>query len=163
MGVQVVDCDGTRFGHSIVMIVSRCRTCGAGRRGTFEVVGAEVAQSGMAASGVVPALDEFEDRHACFGLGAKRAPVDELAFERPCAHRCALRRHRQCARADLEALVETSPVGVAVFDAKTGKPVSLNREAKRTLPTGRPERLRCRVRRSDQRIVQLIAKCGGPK
>ena len=35
------------------------------------------------------------------------------------------------ARADLEALVETSPVGVAVFDAATGGLLSLNREAKR--------------------------------
>ncbi len=35
------------------------------------------------------------------------------------------------ARADLEALVETSPVGVVVFDARTGRPVSLNREVKR--------------------------------
>ena len=34
-------------------------------------------------------------------------------------------------RADLEALVETTPVGVVVFDARTGSPVSLNREAKR--------------------------------
>ena len=37
----------------------------------------------------------------------------------------------QRARADLEALVETSPVGVVVFDARTGKPVSFNREANR--------------------------------
>ena len=35
------------------------------------------------------------------------------------------------ARADLEALVDTSPVGVVVFDAATGTPVSLNREARR--------------------------------
>ena len=35
------------------------------------------------------------------------------------------------ARADLEALIETSPVGVAVFDARTGAPVSFNREARR--------------------------------
>ncbi|MYA44083.1 MAG: response regulator [Gemmatimonadetes bacterium] len=35
------------------------------------------------------------------------------------------------ARADLEALIETSPVGVAVFDASTGRPVSFNREARR--------------------------------
>ena len=35
------------------------------------------------------------------------------------------------ARADLEALVETSLVGVAVFDARTGHPVSFNREARR--------------------------------
>ena len=43
------------------------------------------------------------------------------------------RTHRaeQRARADLETLVETSPVGVVVFDARTGQPVSLNREAKR--------------------------------
>ena len=35
------------------------------------------------------------------------------------------------ARADLEALIETSPVGVVVFDARTGDLVSLNREATR--------------------------------
>ena len=35
------------------------------------------------------------------------------------------------ARSDLEALVETSPVGVAVLDARTGQPVSFNREARR--------------------------------
>ena len=40
-------------------------------------------------------------------------------------------RDEQRARADLEALVETSPVGVVVFDAPTGKPVSFNREANR--------------------------------
>ena len=37
------------------------------------------------------------------------------------------------ARADLEALIETSPVGVLVFDAATGRPVSINGEAKRIL------------------------------
>ena len=40
-------------------------------------------------------------------------------------------RNEQRARADLEALVETSPVGVAVFDARTGRPMSVNREARR--------------------------------
>ena len=35
------------------------------------------------------------------------------------------------ARADLEALIETSPVGVVVFDAGTGRAVSTNREADR--------------------------------
>ena len=40
-------------------------------------------------------------------------------------------RDEQQARADLEALVETSPVGVTVFDARTGRPVSFNQEAKR--------------------------------
>ena len=43
------------------------------------------------------------------------------------------RTHRaeQRARADLEALVDTSPVGVVVFDARTGRAVSFNREARR--------------------------------
>ena len=43
------------------------------------------------------------------------------------------RTHRDVerARADLEALVETSPVGVGVFDAATGRPVLFNREARR--------------------------------
>ena len=43
------------------------------------------------------------------------------------------RKHRdeRRARGDLEALIDTSPVGVVVFDAKTGEVVSLNREAKR--------------------------------
>ncbi|MCY3812381.1 MAG: response regulator [Gammaproteobacteria bacterium] len=37
------------------------------------------------------------------------------------------------ARAGIEALVETSPYGVAVFDVPTGRPVSLNREARRIM------------------------------
>ena len=43
------------------------------------------------------------------------------------------RRHReeQRARADLETLVDTSPVGVVVFDARKGTVKSLNREARR--------------------------------
>ena len=40
-------------------------------------------------------------------------------------------RAEQRARADLEALIETSPVGVVVFDVGTGHPVSHNREARR--------------------------------
>ena len=40
-------------------------------------------------------------------------------------------RDERRARADLEALIETSPVGVVVFDAKSGRPVSVNREARR--------------------------------
>ena len=40
-------------------------------------------------------------------------------------------RDEQRARADLETLVNTSPVGVVVFDAKTGVPVSFNREVRR--------------------------------
>ena len=40
-------------------------------------------------------------------------------------------REERQARADLETLVNTSPVGVVVFDARTGAPVSVNREAMR--------------------------------
>ena len=40
-------------------------------------------------------------------------------------------REEQRARADLETLIDTSPVGVVVFDALTGTPVSLNREVLR--------------------------------
>ena len=40
-------------------------------------------------------------------------------------------RHEQRARADLEALIDTTPVGVVVIDARTGQPVSSNREANR--------------------------------
>ena len=68
----------------------------------------------------------------------------------------------QRARAGLEALVETAPVGVVVFDARTGKPASLNGEARRIaeqLSTrGQPweevmEALTCRF--SDGREVTL--------
>ena len=66
------------------------------------------------------------------------------------------------ARADLEALVETSPVGVVVFDARTGDVRSLNREAKRIVgnlrTTGRSveqllEVMRCRF--ADGREIAL--------
>ena len=40
-------------------------------------------------------------------------------------------RDEQRARADLQALVDTSPVGVVVFEAGTGAPLSFNREARR--------------------------------
>ena len=45
------------------------------------------------------------------------------------------RKHReeQRARADLEALIDTSPVGVVVFNAKSGRVVSMNREVSRLL------------------------------
>ena len=40
-------------------------------------------------------------------------------------------RDERRARADLEALIETSPIGVVVLDAKTGRMASLNLEARR--------------------------------
>ena len=42
-------------------------------------------------------------------------------------------REEQRARADLEALVETCPVGVVVLNAESSAPLSLNREARRIL------------------------------
>ena len=46
------------------------------------------------------------------------------------------------ARADLAAVIETSPVGVVVFDPRSGHPVSFNREARRIVEAlrtpGRP-------------------------
>ena len=51
-------------------------------------------------------------------------------------------RDEQRARADLEALVETSPVGVVVFEAATGRAAILNREVRRIVENlcspGRP-------------------------
>ena len=74
------------------------------------------------------------------------------------------RTHRaeQRARADLEALVETSPVGVVVFDAKSGRPVSFNREGRRIVESlrmpGHPAEQLLEVitfRRADGREVSL--------
>ena len=55
-------------------------------------------------------------------------------------------RDEQRARADLEALVDTSPIGVVVFDAPTGRVASVNREARRIVeslrkPDHTPEQL----------------------
>ena len=55
-------------------------------------------------------------------------------------------RDEQRARADLEALIETSPVGVVVFEAGTGALVSINQEARRIvdglrMPGRSPEKL----------------------
>ena len=71
-------------------------------------------------------------------------------------------RAEQRARADLEALIETSPVGVVVFDGQTGDLVSLNREARRIveglcLPGQTAEQLLKTItcRRADGREVAL--------
>ena len=74
------------------------------------------------------------------------------------------RRHRdeRRARTGLETLVNTTPVGVLVFDARTGNPVSLNREARRIVndlcaPGGSAEQLLevLTFRRADGRKVSL--------
>ena len=71
-------------------------------------------------------------------------------------------REEQRARADLEALINTSPVGVVVFDAKTGAPVSYNRETLRIIeglrdPDRPPEQIMeiLSFRRLDGRVVSL--------
>ena len=74
------------------------------------------------------------------------------------------RRHRdeRRARTDLETLVNTTPVGVLVFDAKTGGVTSVNREARRIVndlcaPGGSAEQLLevLTFRRFDGRDVSL--------
>ena len=74
------------------------------------------------------------------------------------------RRHReeQRARAYLETLIDTSPVGVVVFNAGTGVPVSLNREGRRlvdglTDPGQTAEQLLdvLTIRRADGREISL--------
>ncbi len=72
-----------------------------------------------------------------------------------------IHRHERLARADLEALIETSPVGVVVFDGG-GRPVSFNREALRLVealqtPGRSPEQLLDLVtcRRGDGREIAL--------
>ncbi len=71
-------------------------------------------------------------------------------------------RSEQRARMDLEALVETSPVGVVVFDGQSGQIVSSNREARRIVEAlrmpGRPLEQLLEVmvcRRADGREVSL--------
>ena len=56
-------------------------------------------------------------------------------------------REERRAKADLETLIDTSPVGVIVFDARTGVPVSYNREAGRIVNG---------LRRQDQSTEQLL-------
>ena len=62
-------------------------------------------------------------------------------------------RDERRARADLEALIETSPVGVVVFNLGTGRPVSLNREAKRLA-----ENLRTPGRTTEQLLEVLTCR-----
>ena len=74
------------------------------------------------------------------------------------------RKHRdeQRARSDLEALIDTSPVGVVVFDARSGQMVRYNPEARRIagglrMPGRSPEELLevLRVRLADGREIAM--------
>lgn len=71
-------------------------------------------------------------------------------------------REERQARTDLETLIDTSPVGVVVFDAVTGRPKSFNREARRLVdslrtPEQTPEQLLAvlTVRREDGREISI--------
>ena len=64
--------------------------------------------------------DEDEEVLVLFASQAAAAIVNARTY-----------RAEQRGRADLETLVDTSPVGVVVFHARTGNPVSLNLEARR--------------------------------
>ena len=66
--------------------------------------------------------DEDEEVLLLFATQAAAAIVNARTY-----------RAEQRARAGLEALVETSPIGVVVLDPKTGQPVVFNREARRLL------------------------------
>ena len=80
--------------------------------------------------GAAAFTDDDEEVLVLFASQAAAAIVNALTHS-----------NEQQARADLAALVETSPVGVVVFDAKSARLVSLNREARRiveSLRTARP-------------------------
>ena len=71
-------------------------------------------------------------------------------------------RHEQRARADLEALIETSPVAVVVIGARTGEVISVNQEARRLAeglrtPGRPPEELLQTVtcERADGRVLKF--------
>ncbi len=95
--------------------------------------------------------DEDEEFLVLFASQAATAIVNARTY-----------RAEQRARADLEALVETSPVGVAVFDAGTGRPSRFNREARRIVevlltPGSQPETLleQVTLKRADGREIAL--------
>ncbi len=71
-------------------------------------------------------------------------------------------REEQRARANLQTLIETAPIGVVVFDPRDENPISFNREATRIvdsvmIPGGPPEQILqiAEVRRADGREFSL--------
>jgi len=81
--------------------------------------------------GGVEFTDEDEEILLLFASQAATAIANARAY-----------RDERRARAHLEALIDTSPVGVVVFDARTGSALSFNREARRIVESlrmpGRP-------------------------
>ena len=47
----------------------------------FKLHRRDITQSRMASMGVIPSFDKGENGHAGFGFGAKRPPINQLAFE----------------------------------------------------------------------------------
>ena len=78
----------------------------------------------------VEALQECISRLCGAVLSINSSPDSETVPQEVVDNARACRGEQQ-PRANLESLVDTSPVGVAILDARTGKAVSLNREAKR--------------------------------
>ena len=114
--------------------------------------GVDVGNFFLAEKEGAPAFtDEDEEVFVLFASQAAAAVVNARTH----------RGERQ-ARADLAALVETTPVGVVVLDARGGRPLSLNREARRIVESlrapGRPTEELLDVvtfRRADGREVSL--------
>ena len=86
-----------------------------------------------------PFTDEDEEILVLFASQAATAIANARTY-----------RAEQRARADLEALIETSPVGVVVFDVDTGRPVSLNREARRIVES------LCAPGQSAEQLLEVI-------
>ena len=106
--------------------------------------------------------DEFTDDDEVLMLLASQAAA-EIANAR-------MQRNEQRARADLEALIETSRVGVVVLDARGDRPVSFNREARRIveslrMPGHPPEQLQevISVRRARWRSSSAPARRCAPR
>ena len=83
--------------------------------------------------------EEDEETLVLFASQAATAIANAQAF-----------RDERRARADLEALVDTSAVGVAVFEAKTGELVRFNREGRRIVANLDPSG------RSPQELLQVL-------
>ena len=86
-----------------------------------------------------PFTDEDEEILVLFASQAATAIANARTY-----------RAEQRARADLEALIETSPVGVVVFDVGTGRPASLNREARRIVES------LCSPGQSAEQLLEVI-------
>ena len=86
-----------------------------------------------------PFTDEDEEILVLFASQAATATANARTY-----------RAEQRARADLEALIETSPVGVVVFDVGTGRPASLNREARRIVES------LCSPGQSAEQLLEVI-------